>query len=81
MNDAEQLSRDPTLRLIGFEKIWDRGAALPSWLQTFETELPAEEENFAGLSRVNREMIGRAEALSSPYRTVLDIEFSHLVYT
>ena len=39
VNDAEQLSRDPTFRLIGSEKIWDRGAALPSRLQTFETEL------------------------------------------
>ena len=29
VNDAEQLSRDPTFRLIGSEKIWDRGAALP----------------------------------------------------
>ena len=33
VNDAEQLSRDPTFRLIGSEKIWDRGAALPSRLQ------------------------------------------------
>src|SRR6202521_1893290 len=29
VNDAERLSQDPTLRLIGSEKIWDRGAALP----------------------------------------------------
>ena len=34
VNDAEQLSRDPTFRLIGSEKNWDRGAALPSRLQT-----------------------------------------------
>ena len=39
VNDAKQLSRDPTFRLIGSEKIWDRGAALPSRLQTFETDL------------------------------------------
>ena len=38
MNDAERLSHDPTFRLIGSEKIWDRGAALTSRLQTFETE-------------------------------------------
>src|ERR1017187_1931152 len=30
LNDAERLSQDPTFRLIGSEKIWDRGAALPS---------------------------------------------------
>ncbi len=29
VNDAEQLSRDPTFRLIGSEKIWDRGGARP----------------------------------------------------
>ena len=47
VNDAKQLSRDPTFRLIGSEKIWDRGAALPSRLQTFETDLLAEDGNFA----------------------------------
>jgi len=30
--DAERLSQDPTFRLIGSEKIWDRGAALTSQL-------------------------------------------------
>ena len=50
------------------------GAALTSRLQTFETAMLAEEENFAGLARLNREVIGRAEALSSPYRTVLDMD-------
>jgi len=29
VNDAERLSQDPTFRLIGFEKIWERDAALP----------------------------------------------------
>jgi Transposase DDE domain group 1 len=33
VNDAERLSRDPTFRLIGSEKIWERGAALTSRLQ------------------------------------------------
>jgi Transposase DDE domain group 1 len=32
VNDAERLSQDPTFRLIGSEKIWDRGAALTSRL-------------------------------------------------
>jgi hypothetical protein len=30
MNDAERVSQDPTFRLIGSEKIWERGAALTS---------------------------------------------------
>lgn len=33
LNDAERLSNDPTFRLIGSEKIRDRGVALPSRLQ------------------------------------------------
>ncbi len=42
IHDAERLSQDPTFRLIGSETIWDRGAALTSRLQSFETEMPAE---------------------------------------
>ena len=34
----------------------------------------AEEGNFWGLARLNRELIGKAEALNSPYRTVLDMD-------
>ena len=78
MNDAKRLSQDPTFRLIGSEKIWERGAALTSRLQTFETEMLAEEENFAGPARLNRELIGNAEALDSPYRTVLDMDSTEI---
>ena len=78
MNDAERLSQDPAFRLIGSEKIWDRGAALTSRLQTFETEMLAEEENFAGLARLNRELIGKAEAFDSPYRAVLDMDSTEI---
>ena len=78
MNDAERLSHDPTFRLIGSEKIWERGAALTSRLQTFETEMLAEEENFAGLARINRDLIARAEAMDAPYRTVLDMDSTEI---
>jgi hypothetical protein len=44
-NDAERLSQNPTFRLSGSEKIWERGAALTSRLQSFETELLAQDEN------------------------------------
>jgi hypothetical protein len=52
VNDGERLSRDPTFRLIGSEKIWERGAALTSRLQSFETE---------GLARISqqREAVAR----------------------
>jgi hypothetical protein len=78
VNDAERLSQDPTFRLIGSEKIWDRGAALTSRLQTFETEMLAEDENFAGLARINRELIGKAEAIDSPQRVVLDMDSTEI---
>src|SRR3990172_5163016 len=39
LNDAARLSADPTFRLIGPPKRWDRGAALTSTLHWFETEL------------------------------------------
>ncbi len=78
VNDAERLCHDPTFRLIGSEKIWDRGAALTSRLQTFETEMLAEDENFAGLARLNRALIGRAEAMDSAYRAVLDMDSTEI---
>ena len=39
VNDAERLSQDPTFRLIGSEKIWERSAALTSRLQSFEAHV------------------------------------------
>ena len=78
VNDAERLSQDPTFRLIGSEKIWERGAALTSRLQSFETEMLAEEENFAGLAAVNRELIAKAEAVDSPQRVVLDMDSAEI---
>ncbi len=78
VNDAERLCHDPTFRLIGSEKIWDRGAALTSRLQTFETEMLAEEDNFAGLARLNRALIDRAEAMDLGYRAVLDMDSTEI---
>jgi hypothetical protein len=37
LNDATRLSQDPSFRLIGSKKIWERGAVLTSRLQPFET--------------------------------------------
>ena len=74
VNDAERLSQDPTFRLIGSAKIWERGAALTSRLQSFETELLTQEENLAGLAAVNRELIARVDAVESPQRVVLDMD-------
>jgi hypothetical protein len=78
VSDVERLAQDPTFRLIGSEKTWDRGAALTSRLQTFETEMLAEEENFQSLARINRELIGNVEALDSPHRVVLDMDSTEI---
>jgi len=78
LNDAQRLSQDPTFRLIGSEKIWDRGAALTSRLQTFETEMLGEEENFARLGRLNRALIGKAEAMDSACQAVLDMDSTEI---
>jgi hypothetical protein len=75
VNDAERLAHDPTFRLIGSEKIWERGAALTSRLQSFETELLTQGKNLSGLAAINREMIARAETIQSPQRLVLDMGF------
>src|ERR1700675_472201 len=78
VNDAERLSQDPAFRLIGSSKIWERGAALTSRLQSFETELLAQPENLAGLTRINRELVAKAEAIDSPRRVVLDMDSTEI---
>ena len=78
VNDAERVSQDPSFRLIGSEKTWDRGVALTSRLQTFETEMLAEEDNFRSLARINRELIAKAEAIDTPQRIVLDMDSTEI---
>ena len=78
VNDAERLSQDPTFRLIGSEKIWERGAALTSRLQSFETELLTQDENLAGLAAINRDLIARAGAMDAPRRVVLDMDSTEI---
>lgn len=34
-------------------------------MQSFETEMLVEEQNFAGLARTNRDIIGRVEVIDS----------------
>ena len=76
LNDAQRVSTDPTFRLIGSPKRWDRSAALTSTLHWFERELLTREENLVGLMAVNRALIGQAETLDRTDRVVLDIDSS-----
>ena len=61
LNDAVRVSADPTFRLIGSPKLWDRGGALTSTLHWFETELLTRAENLVGLMAVNWEVLAQAE--------------------
>jgi hypothetical protein len=74
VNDAARLSQDPAFRLIGSSKVLERGVALTSRLQTFETEVLTQEENLAGLAALNRELVKKGEAIDSPRRVVLDMD-------
>jgi len=78
LNDAARLSQDPTFRLIGSRKVWERGAALTSRLQSFEIALLTQTDNLAGLAALNRELIARAEAIDSPRRVVLDMDSTEI---
>ena len=74
INDAVQVSADPTFRLIGSKSNWDRGAALTSTLHGFETEMLASEENLLELRAVNRELLAQAETQDDSDRVVLDMD-------
>ena len=76
LNDAGRVSADPTFRLIGSPKRWDRGGALTSTLHWFETELLTRAENLVGLTAVNRELLAQAEQPIRAGRIVLDMDSS-----
>ena len=59
-------------------KLWERGAALTSRLQSFETELLTQEKNLAGLATINRELIAKAETIDSSQRVVLDMDSTEI---
>ena len=76
LNDAVRLAVDPTFRLIGSPKRWDRSAALTSTVHWFETELLTHEGNLVGLVAVNRDLIEQAETCDRADRIVLDMDSS-----
>jgi hypothetical protein len=78
VNDAERLSQDPAFRLIGSEKVLERGAALTSRLQSFETELLTQLQNLAGVAALNRELVANGEAIDSRRRVVLDMDSTEI---
>jgi hypothetical protein len=69
LNDAERLATDPTFRLVGSPRRWDRSAALTSTLHWFESERLTREGNLVGLMAVNRDVIGQAGTLDRSVKT------------
>jgi hypothetical protein len=47
-------------------------------LQSFETELLAQEENLAGLATMNRELLAKVESIDSPQRVVPDLDSTEI---
>ena len=78
VNDAERLCHDPTFRLIGSEKNWDRGAALTSRLQTSRPRCWPKRVTLRDWRGLNRALIGRAERMDSGWRTVLDLDSTEI---
>src|ERR1022692_2092438 len=78
LNDAERLSQDPTFRLIGSEKIRDRGADLPSRLHWFETQVLTQAANLSGLAAMNRQLVARAEGQDRSSRAILDMDSTEI---
>jgi hypothetical protein len=64
--------------VMGSEKFWEGDAALTSRLQTFETNILTLAENFAGLERINRELIARVETVDSRQRMALDMDLTEI---
>lgn len=51
---------------------------MPPRLHWFETEVLSPDENLDGLSRINRELLAKAEAMDSPQRVVLDMDSTEI---
>jgi len=51
---------------------------LTSRLQSFETEVLTQEENFAGLAALNRQLVASAEPIDSPRRVALDMDSTEI---
>jgi len=78
VKDAKRLSQDLAFRLIGSQKVLERGAALTSRLQSLETELLTQVANLAGLAALNRELVAKGEAVDARWRVVLDMDSTEI---
>lgn len=57
----------------------ERGVALNSRLESFETKVLSQGENLGELESINRDLIAKAEFVDSPQRVVLDIDSTDIL--
>ena len=79
VNDAERLSQDPTFRLIGSEKIWERGAALTSRVTVVRdrTADARREPCWFGSDQPGFDRQG-GKLMDAPRRVVLDMDSTEI---
>ena len=75
-NDAEQLSDDPTMRVIVGRRDTDRPAASASAMSRFETGVLTQDGNVEGLARLNAKWVDGAISHTAHRRVILDMDSS-----
>ena len=73
-NDAEQLSDDPTMRVIVGRRDTDRPAASASAMSRFETGVLTQDGNVEGLARLNAKWVDGAISHTAHRRVILDMD-------
>ena len=63
---------------MGSERIWERGAALTSCSQSFETELLTQKKNLAGLAATNSELLAKVKTIDSLQRVLVDMDSTEI---
>ena len=75
-DDAEQLSDDPTMRVIVGRRDTDRPAASASAMSRFETGILTQDGNVEGLARLNAKWVDGAISHTAHRRVILDMDSS-----
>jgi len=75
-NDADQLARDPALRLVVSRRASGKQAAARNTVGRFETDILSAEANREGLTALNAAWVSTATAHTNTKRLILDLDSS-----
>jgi hypothetical protein len=75
-NDADQLARDPAMRVVTSRQAPEKPAASPNTMSRFETRVLTQEENVERLAHLNAAWVERAMAHAPHQRVILDMDSS-----